>query len=338
MVGSEDFDFECTLRHLLVEDGLRIEGAVVIANAGVIAADDKVAGAHVLPEVGVQHRFPRPGVEHVETVAGYDRAVFRKVEFHHGANRVVAHLCRNVARLQFAQQHVDDESVAIQPLHRHVAQLFVGQVHRVAGLEGDHAFPAALLDFVSDLHRGAEGVGEIGLEIAEVKYLYRSADGIAAVAVEGRDARVLVIERAINLLRHQCHLVVADGFDVVDLLDCNNRIAVDVRIAQRDARRAFDLRNRFHQVQDRHREEAAVGQVHVIGARKRIGHVHVTLQRGEVTPAEHHRVGGRGGADFHRGQLRGFFDKRVALAVVVNVERGEVVCTDGIYHGDSRVY
>jgi hypothetical protein len=219
-----------------------------------------------------------------------------------------------------------------------VTQLFVREMHRVAGLEGDHAFPAALLYFFANLHRGTESIGEVGFEVAEVEYLYRTADGVTAMAVEGGDSGVLVVERAVHLLGHGRHLLVADAFDTVDLLDCDYRAAVDVGVAQRDPLGAFDLGNRLDQVQNRNREKSAVTHVHVVGAAECVGQVHVTLQRGEVTAAEHYRVGGRSGTDFHRGQLRGFFDQAVALAIVIYIQRSEVLRTDGTGHVESKYF
>jgi len=47
-------------RRDLVEDLLRVEGAVVVAHTGVVAADDQVAAAEVLPEERVEEGFPGP--------------------------------------------------------------------------------------------------------------------------------------------------------------------------------------------------------------------------------------------------------------------------------------
>jgi hypothetical protein len=90
VVGLEDLDLERACRHL-VEDGLRVEGAVVVADAGMVAADDEVGRAHVLAEVGVQHGLARAGVEHVEAVAGDHGAVRREVQLDHLADAGVAH-------------------------------------------------------------------------------------------------------------------------------------------------------------------------------------------------------------------------------------------------------
>jgi hypothetical protein len=59
VIGPVDLDLQRTLGHLLVEDRLRVEAAVVVADAGVVAADDQVAAAAVLAEHRVQHGLPR---------------------------------------------------------------------------------------------------------------------------------------------------------------------------------------------------------------------------------------------------------------------------------------
>ena len=51
--------FHCIGGHLGIKNGLRVEGAVVITDPGMIAPDDEVTGAHILTEIGVQHRFTR---------------------------------------------------------------------------------------------------------------------------------------------------------------------------------------------------------------------------------------------------------------------------------------
>jgi len=48
----------------LVEDQLRVVGAVVVADAGVVAADDEVRAAVVLAADRVPDRLARPGVAH----------------------------------------------------------------------------------------------------------------------------------------------------------------------------------------------------------------------------------------------------------------------------------
>jgi len=199
-----------------------------------------------------------------------------------------------------------------------VAQLFVRQVHRVARLKCDHALPAALLDFVANLHRGPESIGKVGFEVTEIEHLDRTADGVASMPVEGRDAWMFAVVGAVDLFGHQRHLFIVDGFDSGDLLNRDHRVTLDIRVTQRDARGAFDLANRFHQVQHRYREKLAVAGMHVLGDAKRIGEVHVTLQWREVPATEHYRVGRGGGTDLHRRQPLGLFDKSIALGLVID--------------------
>jgi hypothetical protein len=52
-----------------------------------------------LAEEGVQHGFPRSGVEHVESVARDHHRVGREVELDHLADAVLAHVAGNVALL-----------------------------------------------------------------------------------------------------------------------------------------------------------------------------------------------------------------------------------------------
>src|SRR5262249_55035532 len=51
-------------RRELTEYQLRVVGAVVIAHAGMVAADDEVRTTVVLPNGGVENGFARPGVPH----------------------------------------------------------------------------------------------------------------------------------------------------------------------------------------------------------------------------------------------------------------------------------
>ena len=50
---------------IVVEDLLRVVGAVVVADAGVVAADDEVRGAVVAADDRVQDRLAGPGVVHL---------------------------------------------------------------------------------------------------------------------------------------------------------------------------------------------------------------------------------------------------------------------------------
>ena len=63
----------------LVEDVVRVERAVVAADAGVVAADDLVRAAVILAEQRVQQRLARPGVAHVERIPGLHDGLLHEV-------------------------------------------------------------------------------------------------------------------------------------------------------------------------------------------------------------------------------------------------------------------
>ena len=102
VVAAEDLDFECAIGDA-VEDGLGVEGAVVVADAGVVAADDQMGATAVLAEDGVEHGLPGTGVEHVEAIAGDHHGIFGKVELDHFADRGIAHIGRDVPGLELAE-------------------------------------------------------------------------------------------------------------------------------------------------------------------------------------------------------------------------------------------
>src|ERR1700682_2864392 len=63
VLEEKDLDPELT-RRVLVEDSMRGVGVVVIADAGVVAADDEVRAPVVAPHDGVEHRFLGTRIAH----------------------------------------------------------------------------------------------------------------------------------------------------------------------------------------------------------------------------------------------------------------------------------
>ncbi len=102
---------------------------------------------------------------------------------------------------------MNDDTVRAGALLGNAAQLFVGEMHGIAGLECDHLVPFAIFYFFANLHRGAEGVGEFPTEIAEIQHLDRPGDTVIAQVTEYRDTWVRVIRGPVHL--------VYDGFDLV---------------------------------------------------------------------------------------------------------------------------
>ncbi len=227
---------------------------------------------------------------------------------------------------------MDDQAVTLEPLHGHVAKLLVRQVHGIAGLKGHHALPATLGDLVSDLDRGAEGIGEIVLEIREMQYLDRAGDGKAALAMEGRDPRMLGILGAIDLLGHQGHLGVGNLLDGRDIHDRQHRVPLDVWITQRDPSGVADGRNAFQQTEDRHGEEKAVGRAHGFGDADGVRHIHESIERAEITAAHHDGISGRLGTDHDRWQGFSLAHQGVVLLWIVDEKWLQGLGTHGFDH------
>ena len=109
--------------------------ALVLAGAGVVAADDEVRAAVVLADDGVPDGFARAAHSHREREEREHGRVLRVVR-HERLVAADARVVVDVARLGHADDRVD-EQVGAFFLRGAERELVVGAVHRVAGLEGD---------------------------------------------------------------------------------------------------------------------------------------------------------------------------------------------------------
>ena len=142
-------------RRDVVEDPVGVVGAVVVAHAGVVATHDEVRAAVVLAQDRVQHGLARTGVAHRR----------RQHAQHHPLGGVVAldqhlvaahpHVGGDVVALGLAHQRVEEEPV--HRLQRHLGDVLVGAVDRVAGLEADDAPPAAGVELLAGGGGGRAG-------------------------------------------------------------------------------------------------------------------------------------------------------------------------------------
>ena len=129
--------------------------ALVLAGAGVVAADDEVRAAVVLADDGVPDRFARAAHSHREREQREHGRVLRIVR-HQRLVAADARVVVDVARLGHADDRVDEQVRAFF-LRGAERELVVCAVHRVAGLEGDDLRPAALAElFAEFLRRVAE--------------------------------------------------------------------------------------------------------------------------------------------------------------------------------------
>ena len=183
-----------------------------------------------------------------------------------------------------------------------MAQLFVGQVHGVTGLEGDDAFPATLGDLVTDFHGGAEGIREFGLEVAEIQDFNRAGDSEAALAVEGGYPGVFHVFGAIDLLGHGLHLGIADLFDSLHIHHGQHRVAIDIGVTQGNAFGTFDGIHIFQQAHHRDREERTIREGHFLGGAHGVGDIHKAFQWAEIATTHHHGIASSLGANDHGRQ------------------------------------
>src|SRR5579875_3349222 len=115
----------------LIEDFLRIERSVEVADAGMIATDEKVAAAEVLAEDGVLQRRSR-----------------NEVILHERVDRPNAHFGGYVAELELAQFLMNEDTVA--DFDRNLREMLVRAVHRIAQLKRRNRLPSALLEQRTD--------------------------------------------------------------------------------------------------------------------------------------------------------------------------------------------
>jgi hypothetical protein len=157
MLEEHRFDVELVGLEL-VEDELCVVGAVVVAYAGVVAADDEMRAAIVLAADCVPNGLARPRVAHRRRKRGHDDTILRVIAADEHAVGLDAGLRGDVVRLRLADERVDEQ--AVHGLEGALRQVLVGPVDRVAGLKADHAAPSAL---------GEErpGVGGVAVQLRE---------------------------------------------------------------------------------------------------------------------------------------------------------------------------
>ena len=124
----------------LLEDLLRVVGAVVLAHTGMVPADDEVGAPIVLPADGVPDRLPGPGVPHRRREHRDEGTIPRVVVLEQGLVTAHTDIGRNVVPLRGAHQRVQQQPV--DDLKRALLDVLVSPVDRVAGLEPHHGPPA----------------------------------------------------------------------------------------------------------------------------------------------------------------------------------------------------
>src|SRR6185312_1561719 len=109
-VDLQRFGEECAVPQL-VEDVLRVEGAIVAANAGVVASDDQVRAAEILADKSMKQCLARPGVTHFNRIARLNYRFLTEIIVDHRLNSARTHLGRYIARLQLSKHLMDENTV-----------------------------------------------------------------------------------------------------------------------------------------------------------------------------------------------------------------------------------
>src|SRR4029453_16333887 len=126
----------------LIEDVMPTKGAVVVADAGMVAPDDKVRTAEVLANESVKQRLAWTGIAHLDRIARLDDRSRAEIIVDHRLDCSGTNIGWNVACFQFPE-HLMDENTVLD-LHPDFYQVVVATVHGISGLEGGDIGPAPL--------------------------------------------------------------------------------------------------------------------------------------------------------------------------------------------------
>jgi hypothetical protein len=226
----------------LIEDALRGQRLVILADAGVIAADDERSDAVVLADHGVEDRFARAGVAHRGGEGREDGAVARVVLLHQRLVCLEPHRRRHIVLLGFADQRMNDEAVA--HFERELREVLVRAVNRVAGLEASHAAPAERADLRAQRPRREAVVQEWSV-VAEWQDAHGAADELLRPPQQIGDAGVRGLVRAVDRAR------LYERVACEDVGDGDGAPETAVRVDEAALFTDGDLRRLVHRERDR---------------------------------------------------------------------------------------
>jgi hypothetical protein len=242
----------------------------------------------------VQQRLARAGVAHVERVAGLHHRAGAEVLLDQHRDHLGAHLGGNVARLERAEERVHQHAVA--HLDRHLCEVLVRTVHRVAGLERGHARPAELLELRARLGRRHEERPVLRLEAAVGEHLHRPGEVVLVLRHHHRNPGM----RGIGGAEHR--LAFLRLVDLVALGDAHRgqRFAA-FRVHQGNVFFYLFLRRK----RDGDRPEQARGEAVFPAHAFPVGARHEALERREAADAEHDEIAALARGDAKLGQGAG---------------------------------
>ncbi len=268
-----------------IENMMRVERAVIIAHAGMIAPDDQVRAAEVLAQQRVQQRLARARVAHLDGIARlHDRAV-HEIVLDERIDRPDPGRRRDIARFQRPQHLVNQYAIA--DLDGDLGQVLVAAVHRVARLESRHRGPAFLQEQRPRLRRS---MVEPGVGLREVSFRQRAqrpAEIDRSLRHDFFDTGVCGMCRAIHMLAFELPV------DAVLLLDGQNREQLlALAVNERDVLTNTDAVAEVLPTGqgNRYRPEQPVCECHVLAARAPVCLTHKAIERRISAHAEHAQV------------------------------------------------
>ena len=220
-----------------------------------------------------------------------------EVALDEGVDGARTHRGGHVARLQVAQERVDEHPVT--GLDRDLGEVLVRPVHGIAGLERGDGAPAVRFEPRPGLGRGQEQLAELVGEASGGEHGQAAREIHLALLHHHPDPRVLGVRRAED---RAALAGLVDGVLLRDLEDRHRRgiAGADERdlAAGRDpcGGRGIDRRG------DRDGPEQAVRGAHLVAHPAPVGLAHEARERRETADAEHHDVARLARGDRHRGQ------------------------------------
>ena len=195
----------------LVEDLLRVVGAVVVADAGVVAADDEVRAAVVLAHDRVEDRLARAGVAHRRRVDGQQRAV-RRVVVRRAAPRSSASARRPGCRRPWSRRRAGAGTGRRRsPARTSGCTRARGGPGCASGSRRRAASRARRTRARVSRRRRGGSCGEVGVLAAAGAPSPRRPGRLSPWRVDRGDARVRLLGRAVDLLRLVLLVVAVDS-------------------------------------------------------------------------------------------------------------------------------
>ena len=92
-------------------DVMRIEGTIVVADAGMVAPDDQVRATKVLANEGMKQRLARTRIAHLDGIACLNDCSGAEIIVDHRLDRSGANVGWNVPRFQLPEHLMDENTV-----------------------------------------------------------------------------------------------------------------------------------------------------------------------------------------------------------------------------------